>query len=85
MVPQCSVSPGCGVCSRWGLTINFWRVTKSVGITCNVGGRTIYGIPFANNLQTSELLLVVDFLGIGFLFVFAGMLVWRILLVVQLH
>ena len=56
-----------------------------LAVACNVGGRTIYGIPFVNNLQRSELLLVVGFLGIGFLFVFAGILVWRIILVVQLH
>lgn len=57
-----------------------------LAVACNVGGRTIYGIPFASNLQGSELLLVLGFLGIGFLFVvFAGMLVWRIILVVQLH
>lgn len=51
-----------------------------LAVACNVGGRTIYGIPFANNLQRSNLLLVLGFLGTGFLFVFSGMLVWGIIL-----
>lgn len=37
---------------------------RVLAVACNVGGRTIYGIPFASNLQGSELLLVLGFLGI---------------------
>lgn len=41
---------------------------RVLAVACNVGGRTIYGIPFANNLQRSNLLLVLGFLGIVFCF-----------------